>query len=100
MSNHAEFDLYRLARFHPQNDITQMKEYIESYFIPLNNGDHLFKENGKWEIIEDKKLKTYTDRMPKDLQKWYFKERKDLRRTCCKFDKPEFFEENGGDVCE
>lgn len=83
------FDLNRIKNLSP----TDMKKYVDEYFIPLNDGNHAFFVNGKWEIIVDKVIKnTYFKRMPAELTKYYFSEKTDLRSITFDINKPQLYD--------
>jgi len=66
------------------NDLspTEAKVYISRYFYPLTNGDHAMRINDKFEIIDKSVIKdTYFNRMSKELQNYYFKEIKDIKKS-------------------
>ncbi len=66
------------------------REYIDKYFIPLDNGTHAILKNGKYEIIDTPTLRSvYFKRMSDECNKYYFKEKKDIREVIYDLVKPE-----------
>jgi hypothetical protein len=83
------FDLNKIKNL-SQNE---SKKYIDKYFIPLTNGDHAFYINRKYEIMDDTVVKkTYFKRMTKELQRYYFEEKTDLRTLSYDVNKPTLYE--------
>ena len=72
---------------------TQAKEYVKQFFIPIDNGNHVFLNNGIYEIREDMEIKkTYFNRMSKEISNWYFKDYTDIRSVCYSFTKETLFD--------
>ena len=83
------FDLNKIKTLSP-NDA---KTYIDTYFIPLDDGTHAFMKDGKYIIYDDSVIKkTYFKRMPKELNKYYFEEKTDLKTIIYDINKPEKFD--------
>ena len=69
------------------------KAYVTKYFVPLSNGGHAHLINNKYELIDDKIVKsTYFNRMSKELNTYYFKELTDIKTVVYKLNKPVFYE--------
>lgn len=69
------------------------KAYLRKYFVPLNDGNHAFFENGKFTIKDAKTIKsTYFNRISKELNEFYFKDYLDIRSVTFELNKPTFFE--------
>lgn len=84
--------LFNLAALKDMS-ISQSKEYVKQFFIPLDNGNHVFLNNGVYEIREDTEIKkTYFNRINKDITNWYFKEYTDIRTVCYSFNKDTLFD--------
>jgi len=65
------------------------RKYIDEYFIPLDDGTHAMLKDGKYHIMDTPKIKgTYFNRMSKELQTYYFKEKCDIRSIIYDIDKP------------
>ena len=91
MNNNFSLDHIKNFSLNQQQDA---KDYIKRYFVPLSNGTHAMLINGKYEIKEDSDVKrTYFNRMPKEIQKWYFTEYTDIKTVCYKINKPVFFDD-------
>jgi len=70
------------------NDLSkkEAQEYLKKYFIPLTNSNHAFYMDGTYQILENKVIKsTYFNRMPKELNAFYFKEYTGLKSVVYKF---------------
>ena len=68
---------------------SKAKAYIDKYFIPLTDGKHAFLIDGEYQLYDKAIIKsTYFDRMPAELSKYYFKEKKDLRSITYNINKP------------
>jgi len=69
----SDFDLAHLAN---NLSLTEGKEYIKQYFVPLTNGNHaVLGSNGKYNILNDETVrKVYLNRMSKELSNFYTKE--------------------------
>lgn len=84
------FSLSKIRTLSP-NDA---KNYITSYFIPLNNGNHAMYDNGIFSIRDDKEMKqSYFGRMPRELQNYYFKEYLDVRQIAFDINKPIYYDD-------
>lgn len=71
------------------------KIYVSKYFVPLSNGGHAHLINNKYELIDDKIVKsTYFNRMSKELNTYYFKELTDIKTIVYKLNKPVFYDDN------
>ena len=67
----------------------QCREYIDKYFIPLDNGTHAMYKNGAYEIMETQTIKSvYFNRMTKENVNYYFKEKQDIRSIIYDINKP------------
>ena len=91
MNNHINFKLSEVKNLSQ----TDAKTYVTKYFVPLSNGGHAHFINGKYELIDDKIVKsTYFNRMSKELNTYYFKELTDIKTVVYKLDKPVFYDDN------
>ena len=70
---YSDFDLEHLKN---NLSMSQGKEYIKQYFVPLTNGNHaVLNSTGKYTIMSDEIVKkVYLNRMPKELSTFYTKE--------------------------
>lgn len=69
-------------------------KYIDSYFIPLTNGDHAFLHNGIYEIIDDAVVrKTYFKRMSREINDYYFTKKTDLKTIIYEINKPQLYDD-------
>ena len=67
----------------------QCREYIDKYFIPLDNGTHAMYKNGAYEIMDTQTIKSvYFNRMTKENINYYFKEKQDIRSIVYDINKP------------
>lgn len=83
------FDLNKIHTLSP----IEARKYINQYFIPLTNGEHVFYNNSKYEIVDDKVInKVYFKRMPAELRKYYFEEKKDIKTLSFDVNKPTLYE--------
>ena len=82
-----EFDLCKLT----SDDLSpnEQKAYIDKHWIIINDGRHALLSAGKIELYDKATMKTtYFDRMPVELNKYYFKIKKDIRKLICDPKKP------------
>jgi hypothetical protein len=71
-----------------QNDAL---EYVKKYFIPLDNGNHAMRINGKFEVVETKVIKsTYFNRMSKEINEFYFYKYTGIKQITYQLNAPEF----------
>jgi len=69
-------------------DHLDCKNYISTYFHPLNNGTHAFIENNTISIIQDETMnKVYLQRFKCDIKKWY-KNETIPKKIICDINKP------------
>ena len=54
MNNHINFKLSEVKNLSQ----TDAKTYVTKYFVPLSNGGHAHFINGKYELIDDKIVKS------------------------------------------
>lgn len=95
MSENKEiFDFNVLSELSLKNQ----KEYIKRFFIPLNNGDNVVVGNEIIIMNEEKIKKSYFNRMPKPLSKWYFTEYTEVKNPVCELGKP-FLYDNNVNLC-
>ena len=74
---------------------SEAKTYITKYFVPLSSGGHAFLANNKYNLIDDKIVKsTYFNRLSKEINQYYFKEFSDIKTIVYKLNKPTFYENN------
>lgn len=72
----------------------QQKDYITKYFIPLTTGDHLLYKDGSYEMINNDIFnRTYLNRLPDKLKKYYTKEFTGLKTPVYKLNKPLFYDD-------
>ena len=96
--NNQIFSLERANDLFRNDEITECKNYIKSYFFPLTTGQHIFIDYGvdgkpKYEITEDKTIKqVYFNRLPKDINNWYFRTYDKLKTITCELNKPVLFD--------
>ena len=84
------FTLSKLKDLSPN----EAKRYITKYFVPLSTGQHAFLMDGKYVIREDQEIKrSYINRLPKDLARFYLCEYDDVRNITYELNKPVFFED-------
>lgn len=75
-------------------DIDTTKEYIKKFFIPLTNGNHIFVQCGKAELIDTETLKrVYFNRMHKKMNTFYFNEYIEIKEPVCEIGKPFLFDD-------
>lgn len=56
-------------------DISQCTSYLKRYFFPLKTGGHFFLEDRRFTFYDDKGIRSaFFNRIPEQLNKWYFKE--------------------------
>ena len=78
--------------------IDQCKEYITKYFYPLTTSQHImisYDQDGKvvYEIKEDQAVKkVYFNRLPKDVNDFYFKKYDKIKTLTCELNKPMLFD--------
>ncbi len=75
--------------------MTDAKRYIDQYFYILTNGSHaLYNYDKKEYEIYDKHIikSTYFDRMPSELNKYYFKEKTDLKTITYDINRNELYD--------
>ena len=78
--------------------IDQCKEYITKYFYPLTTSQHVmisYGEDGKvvCDINEDQIIKkVYFNRLPKDVNDYYFKKYDKIKTLTCELNKPMLFD--------
>jgi dihydroxyacetone kinase-like predicted kinase len=74
--------------------LKQQKKYLQRFFVPLKNGNHVLLENDTYEVYSQTDIKnTYFKRMPKELSTFYFEEYKELRSIVYELNKPVIFED-------
>ena len=84
------FDLNKIRNLSP-NDA---RKYITDYFVPLSNGNHAMLHNGVFCVKEDQEIKrTYFNRIPRELQNYYFKEYLEIKTITFDVNKPVFFDD-------
>ena len=67
--------------------------YVEEYFIPLTDGTHAFKLNGKWTILSQYNTQyVYLNKLPPIVTEYYVKEYDRLLIPVHDKSKPEFFD--------
>ena len=77
-----EFDLCKLTSDYLSPN--EQKAYIDKHWIILNDGRHALLSCGKIELYDKATMKsTYFDRMPVELNKYYFKTKNDIRKLIC-----------------
>ena len=85
METKANFCLNHIKTLSPN----EARRYIDSYFIPLTDGDHAFYINGKYDILDDSVVKkTYFKRMNTEINKYYYEEKTDLKTITYDINKP------------
>ena len=88
-NNKPNFSLNHVKTLSP-NDA---RRYIDSYYIPLTDGNRAFYINGKYDILDDAVIKkTYFKRMSVDIVKYYFEEKTDLRTIAYDIFQPTLFD--------
>ena len=93
-------DELTVARYNNLNtskdNIVKCKEYIDKYFFPCDNGMHYLYKKGNFEPYAAETIKkTYVDKFPKELGKWYFKENLKLYKFISDVNKPRI---NGDEI--
>lgn len=74
-------------------------DYLKNYFLPLQEGNHIFFNNQKFEIISKEAVQVYFKRMSKELNDFYFKQ---YTKICCityKLNQPLFLGNNLINLC-
>lgn len=85
-----EFSLAKVQLFN-QSDA---QNYISKYFIPLQSGNHAVYMNGKFNIMEQRLVKsTFFNRMSNELNDWYFKKYLTLRNITYELNKEMLYED-------
>lgn len=59
--------------------LSNAKNYLTQYFIPLTDGNHAFYIDGKYEIRGNEEVSPFFKRMNKELNKFYFNEYTQLK---------------------
>ena len=87
----SDFNLEHLAN---NLSLSQGKEYIKQYFVPLTNGNHaILTSEGKYNIISRDIIKqVYLNRMPKELSHFYEKEYYTVRSISYELGKETFYQ--------
>ena len=68
-------------------------QYIEEFFIPLDDGNHAFKNGDKWELrSEDVIRRVFFNRLSASLNEYYFKEYDRVLKVVNDCTKPLFFD--------
>jgi hypothetical protein len=76
------------------------KKYLTKFFVPLESGDHAVLKNGKFEIINETKLKSaFFGRLPSELKKFYFNEFCEVREVTYKLNEPTFIGDDELNLC-
>lgn len=79
---------FNLKEINEMSKKDQIK-YIDKYFFPIDDGTHAMFKDGKYTIIDTPTLKsTYFNRMPKELNKYYFHEKLDIKKIIYDLNKP------------
>ncbi len=72
----------------------KQKQYIQKFFVPIEKGKHIYIKENNFDIYTEEELKkTFFNRMPKELNTWYFKELTDIKTVISEPNQPRFFED-------
>lgn len=91
MERNEDFNLEKIKDMSP----TDAKAYIDKYFFILSNGKHAFYnfKNKQYEISEQSVIRSlYFNRMSSELDKYYFKEKTNIKQITYDIHKPELYE--------
>ena len=73
---------------------TEVKQYIDKFFIPLDTGDNFVKKGNIHELYCNDKLRNaFFNRLPQELSIYYFKEHEKVRRIISEISKPKLTDE-------
>lgn len=79
------FDLAKVKNM----GILEARKAIDKHFIILDNGDHALIGGDEIKIYDTKTIKsTFFNRLPSELQNYYFKEKLGIRTPICDIHKP------------
>jgi hypothetical protein len=87
--NYEEFNLSIIRTLSP----IDAQKYIDKYIYPISDGRHAFLTKDSFKIYDTAVLKaTYFNRMPKELQDYYFRQKIDLRDITFDMHKDKIFD--------
>ena len=99
MSNtiNTKFCLEYANKLFYDDEVVECKNYIKKYFYPLTTGQHIYinydtNEKETYDITEERVIKqVYFNRLPKDINCWYFKGYNKIKTLTCELNQPLLF---------